>query len=420
MIRWSEEQLMVRDTVRAFIDNEVRPNREALEFGDMPPYDLIRKMFGIFGMSEMAKAGFEKRIERERAIEAGEIDPDEKREEGPRDENMVAFNIIPIIELCRVCPGMVTAMGVSMGLTASAIMAKGTIAQKERWALDLLTLDKIGAWAITEPDSGSDAFGSMKSTARRDGEEYILNGSKTFITNGPHADTIVFICKLDEGNPPSERKVVQFVLDKGMEGLEQPKPFRKMGIHSSPTGMLYLNDVRVGRDRLLGESEDGFAGAGGKDASKASFSMERTGVAAMALGIVDRCLELCVAYAKEREQFGQPIGNFQLIQLKLAKMQVARMNLQNLVFSHIESAANGVAIDFADASAAKLYAAQAAAEVAMEAVQLHGGNGYMAEYEVEQLARDAKVLQIYAGTDEIQISQIARSLLAEDGGADGR
>ncbi len=224
----------------------------------------------------------------------------------------------------------------------------------------------------------------------------------------------MFICKLDEGNPPAERKVVQFVLEKGMEGLEQPKPFRKMGIHSSPTGMLYLNDVRVGRDRLLGESEDAFAGAGGKEASKASFSMERTGVAAMALGIVDRCLELCVAYAKEREQFGQPIGNFQLIQLKLAKMQVARMNLQNLVFNHIESAAKGVSIDFADASAAKLYAAQSAAEVAMEAVQLHGGNGYMAEYEVEQLARDAKVLQIYAGTDEIQISQIARSLLAED------
>ena len=103
---------------------------------------------------------------------------------------------------------MVTAMGVSMGLTSAAIMSKGTIAQKERWALDLLTLDKIGAWAITEPDSGSDAFGSMKSTARRDGDEYVLNGSKTFITNGPYADTIVFICKLDEGNPPAERKVL--------------------------------------------------------------------------------------------------------------------------------------------------------------------------------------------------------------------
>ena len=136
-------------------------------------------------------------------------------------------------------------------LTAAAVMGKGTIEQKERWGLDLLTLDKVGAWAITEPGSGSDAFGSMKSTARRDGDEYVLNGSKTFITNGPHADTIVFICKLDEGNPPAERKILSFVLDKGMPGLEQSKPLRKMGMHSSPTGELFLDDVRVGIDRLI-------------------------------------------------------------------------------------------------------------------------------------------------------------------------
>ena len=249
--------------------------------------------------------------------------------------------MIAIIELCRVCPGLVTAMGVSMGLTAAAVNAKGTIAQKERWALDLLTLDKIGAWAITEPDSGSDAFGSMKSTARRDGDEYVLNGSKTFITNGPYADTIVFICKLDEGNPPEERTVLQFVLDSGMPGLVQSKPLRKMGIHSSPTGELFLDDVRVGKDRLLGESEEAFKGGGGRDASKATFSIERAGVAAMALGIVERCLELSTAYANDRVQFGQPIGQFQLIQLKLAKMEVARMNLQNIVFRNIEMGGAG-------------------------------------------------------------------------------
>ena len=133
----------------------------------------------------------------------------------------------------------------------------------------------------------------MQSTARRDGDEYVLNGSKTFITNGPYADTIVFICKLDEGNAPADRKVVQFVLDKGMPGLEQSKPLRKMGLHSSPTGMLFLDDVRVGRDRLLGESEEAFGGGAGREASKATFVIERSGVAAMALGIVERCLELC-------------------------------------------------------------------------------------------------------------------------------
>jgi acyl-CoA dehydrogenase len=412
MYEWSEEQQMVQQAVRDFVDKEIRPHREELEFGDMPPYDLLRKLFKTFGMSDMQRSSFAKRIAAEKAAAEGETI--ERSTDGPRDPNSIAFTMIPIIELCRVCPGMVTAMGVSMGLTAAAVMGKGTTAQKERWALDLLTMDKVGAWAITEPGSGSDAFGSMISTARLDGDEFVLNGSKTFITNGPHADTIVFICKLDEGNPPAERKIVQFVLDSGMPGLEQSKPLRKMGIHSSPTGQLFLSDVRVGFDRLLGESLESYEGKRGKEASKATFSMERAGVAAMALGIVDRCLELSLAYANQREQFGQVIGQFQLIQLKLAKMEVARMNLQNLVFRYIEMSAAGVAMSYAEASAAKLYAAQAATEVALEAVQLFGGNGYMAEYEVEQLARDAKVLQIYAGTDEIQISAVARSLLAEE------
>jgi alkylation response protein AidB-like acyl-CoA dehydrogenase len=413
VFQWSDEQEMVRTAVRDFVDREIRPHRDELEFGDMPPYDLLRKLFSTFGMDAMQRESFKRRIERERAAENGEA---LEVDSGERSANAdaIAFTMIPIIELCRVCPGMVTAMGVSMGLTSSAIMSKGTIAQKERWALDLLTMDKVGSWAITEPNSGSDAFGAMTSTARIDGDEFVLNGSKTFITNGPHADTIVFICKLDEGNPPEERTIVQFVLDSGMAGLEQSKPLRKMGIHSSPTGQLFLTDVRVGSDRLLGESLDAYRGRGGREASKATFSMERAGVAAMALGIVDRCLELSIEYSKDRVQFGQPIGQFQLIQLKLAKMEVARINLQNLVFRHIEMTAAGVGMGYAEASAVKLYAAQAATEVALEAVQLFGGNGYMAEYEVEQLARDAKVLQIYAGTDEIQISAVARSLLADD------
>ena len=168
------------------------------------------------------------------------------------------MTLIPIIELCHYCPGIVTAMGVSLGLAGGTIMKQGTPAQMERWGLDLLTAEKVGAWAITEPNSGSDALGGMKSTARRDGDEYILNGNKTFITNGPYADTIVFYAKLDDGSdtPVRDRQVLTFVLDKGMPGLEQSKPFRKMGLHSSPTGELFLTDVRVGRDHLLGETED--------------------------------------------------------------------------------------------------------------------------------------------------------------------
>ncbi|MEY2422551.1 MAG: acyl-CoA dehydrogenase [Acidimicrobiaceae bacterium] len=403
MFEWSEEQRMIRDAVRQFIEAEIVPKRDELEHGDLPPYDILRKLFATFGMDAMAREGFKRRIEAEKSGEKVE------RGSGGGDATAAAMSMIPIIELCRHCPGMVTAMGVSMGLTSAAIMSRGTIAQKERWALDLLTLDKIGAWAITEPNSGSDAFGSMKSTAKRDGDEYLLNGSKTFITNGPYADTIVFICKLDEGNPPAERKILSFVLDRGMPGLEQSKPLRKMGMHSSPTGELFLDDVRAGKDRLIGETED--VPAGGREGAKDTFSMERSGVAAMALGIIEQCLETCVEYAKNRVQFGQPIGEFQLIQEKLARMEVARLNVQNLVFRVIEMSAAGKGLTLAEASAMKLYAARAATEVAMEAVQLHGGNGYMAEFHVEQLARDAKVLQIYAGTDEIQITHIAKDLL---------
>ncbi len=407
MIEWSEQHLVIRDMVQRFVEAEVKPRLKDLEHGDTPPYDVLRKMIRAFGIDEMQRARFTRQIEREKAAARGEKPA--KRDGDGRSTDDIGLQLIPIIELCRYCPGMVTALGVSAGLTAAAILARGTTAQKERWALPLMTLETIGAWAITEPGSGSDAFGGMTSTARRDGDGYVLSGQKTFITNGPYADTIVFICKLDEGNAPKDRRVLSFILDKGTPGLTQSPPLRKMGLHSSPTGELFLEDVRVGRDRLIGETEDA---KGGRSGAKATFSMERSGVAAMALGIVEQCLALSVGYARTRVQFGRPIGEFQLIQLKLARMEVARMNLQNLVFRQIEMAAAGKQLTFAEASACKLYAAQAAMEVTLEAVQLFGGNGYMAEYQVEQLCRDAKVLQIYGGTDEIQVSQIARSLLA--------
>jgi alkylation response protein AidB-like acyl-CoA dehydrogenase len=412
MIEWSEQHQMIREAVRRFVEAEIVPHLEELEHGDMPPYDILRKMVSTFGMDEIARARFRKQIEREKAGEPARP----KKDEGSRTDrgDQAAMQLIPIVELCRYCPGLVTVLGVSAGLTSAAIMSKGTLEQKERWGLDLLTLDKIGAWAITEPGSGSDAFGAMKATARRDGNGgFVLNGNKTFITNGPYADTIVFICKLEDPDvDPKDRKILSFVLDTGMPGLTQSKPMRKMGLHSSPTGEVFVSDVVCGMDRLLGGEEALSGRRGGREGARDTFSMERSGVAAMALGIVERCLELSLRYARERVQFGRPIGEFQLIQDKLARMEVARMNLQNLVFRTIELASQGRSMSFAEASAMKLYAARAAVEVAMEAVQIYGGNGYMAEYQVEQLARDAKVLQIYAGTDEIQISAIARDLLS--------
>src|SRR4029077_6200615 len=230
------------------------------------------------------------------------------------------------------------------GLTVPTIASRGTLAQQERWLPELVTYEKIGAWAITEPDAGSDAFGGMKSYVVRDGDDYILNGQKTFITNGPDADVIVVYAKLDEpGVDKRDRRVLTFVLDRGMEGFVQSKPFRKMGIHSSRTGELFFNNVRLGRDRLLGEAEGDTAGAAGdgRASARSNFSAERIGVAAMALGVIEECLRLCVDYAKSRTLWGQEIGQFQLIQLKLANMEVARMNVRNMLFRVIEAAQSG-------------------------------------------------------------------------------
>ncbi len=409
MFEWSEEQLMVRDAIRRFVEAEVVPKVDELEHGDLPPYDVIRKLYTTFGMDQLARDRFKRQVERKAA---GRAETPEERTERAGDGGAAAMTLLPIIELCRHCPGIVTSMGVSVGLAAGTIMKQGTPTQMERWGLDLLTAEKVGAWAITEANSGSDALGGMATTARRDGDGYVLNGSKTWITNGPYADTIVLYAKLDDGTgtPMRDRQVLTFVLEKGMAGLEQSKPLRKMGLHSSPTGELFLTDVALGREHLLGESEEPRAGSG-RDSAKANFVTERAGLAAMALGVIEECLRLSVEYAKNRVLWGSPIGDFQLIQLKLAKMEVARLNVENLVFRHVETSAAGKDLTLAEASAMKLYAAQAASEVAMEAVQLMGGNGYTAEYRVEQLARDAKVFQIYAGTDEIQVTHIAKDLL---------
>ncbi|MDT5360950.1 MAG: hypothetical protein QOC69_2712 [Mycobacterium sp.] len=413
MLEWSDVDIAVRDAVREFVDKEIRPHLDELEDGDMPPYPIIRKLFTTFGIDVMAKESLAKRLAKVRdggsssakASSGGMLG-------GGSDQAGMGFVVVS--ELCRVSMGVVTGMGVSLGLTVPTIASRGTLAQQERWLPELVTYEKVGAWAITEPDSGSDAFGGMKSYVVRDGDDYILNGQKTFITNGPDADVTVIYAKLDEGDPnvdKRDRKVLTFVLDRGMEGFVQSKPFRKMGIHSSRTGELFFNNVRLGRDRLLGETEDNKSGDG-RDSARSNFASERIGVVAMALGVIEECLRLSVDYAKTRTLWGKEIGQFQLIQLKLASMEVARMNVRNMLFRVIEAAQAGTPISLPEASAMKWYCSQAATDVAMEAIQLFGGNGYMTEYRVEQLARDAKSLMIYAGSNEVQITHVARGLLS--------
>jgi alkylation response protein AidB-like acyl-CoA dehydrogenase len=413
MFEWSDTDVIMRDTIRDFIDKEIRPNLDTLETGEISPYPIARKLFSEFGLDVLAAEAVKTMLDKERAKQ--EKQETEKKSSGGLGGlgAQASMAAVLVSELAGVSLGLLSTVGVSLGLGAATIMSRGTLAQKERWLPELMTLEKIAAWAITEPDAGSDAFGGMKTYVKRDGDDYILNGQKTFITNGPFADVLVVYAKLDDGQSDRRtRPVLTFVLDSGMPGLTQGKPFKKMGMMSSPTGELFFDDVRLTRDRLLGETEH-HTGGDGRMSARANFAGERLGVALMSLGIINECHRLCVDYAKTRTLWGKNIGQFQLIQLKLAKMEVARINVQNMVFQTLEKAQAGKMPSLAEASAIKLYSSEAATDVAMDAVQLFGGNGYMAEYRVEQLARDAKSLMIYAGSNEVQVTHIAKGLLAE-------
>ncbi len=404
MYQFSEEHQMVRTLIRRWATSKLEPKVTALEAGE-PPYELMRDLAKTFGLPAMVRAAFDKLDQR---ATAGGGDAKDVKLGGMGDP---ALSTILSIELSRVCPGFMLAFGASLGLAGGAIVGKGTLEQKKRWGLPILTWDKIGAWAMTEPGAGSDAFRAMRTTAVPTGGGYVLNGQKTFITNAPYADVLVVYAKIDrgDGTPLADRPIQPFVLERGDLGLDTPPPMRKMGMHSSPTGEVFLADCFVPADRLLGGQEQPVGRASGKDV----FHSERTGMAPMCVGIIERCLEVATAYAKQRVTWGKPIAEYQLVQEKLARMFMHLQNCQNLMFKQIELTAAGGSMTAAEASATKLYCARAATEVAMDAVQVLGGNGYMQEYRVEMLARDAKLLQIGGGTDEIQIINIARHLLGD-------
>ncbi|MBZ0253707.1 MAG: acyl-CoA dehydrogenase family protein, partial [Candidatus Methylomirabilis sp.] len=357
------------------------------------PYDLMRKMVQTFGIRDQVTAGFEKR--KEKGGGGGELGDEAAAEAG----GVSAIGQLLFIELSRISPAFAMSFGASIGLAGFAIMKKGTLEQQERWGLPIMTLDKIGSWCLTEPSAGSDAFGSMRTVAKTDGDGFILKGSKTFITNAPYADIFVVYAKRDDGT------IRSFVVERGMPGLSTSEPFKKMGMHTSPTGQVFLDDVRVPKENLLGGEREV-----NRDHVKESLQGERSGMPAMALGIIERCLEDCLKYVQEREQFGQPIANFQLVQAKLARMYVHYENVRNLVFKQIWASDNKKG-GMRDACSCKVYTSEAATQVALDAVQIHGGYGYMREYHVERMMRDAKLLEIGAGTTEIQLLTIARDLL---------
>jgi acyl-CoA dehydrogenase len=405
MFAWTDEQKMVRQMVRKWIEAKLVPANPALDRNETLPYDLMRDFMKSFGIGDMVRGAFERRLAKgERPVDDGD-----EPQGGLMGGGDAAMQAILCIEMSRINPGFFMAFGASLGLCGGAIMAKGTTEQKKRWGLPVLTMEKIGCWGMTEPGAGSDAFGSMRTVARPDGDHYVLNGQKTFITNAPFADVCVVYAKIDRGQdvPLAQRPIHAFIVEKGSKGFSQPAAMHKMGMNASPTGELFLEDVRVPKSHLLGEHEHEAA----RDKAKDVFHGERTGMAPMCLGIIEKCLETSLAYSKERVTWGKPICEYQLIQEKLARMYVHKLNTENLLFRQLWLVKNKQNMTPEEASATKLYCARAATEVALDAVQILGGNGYMREYHVEQLARDAKLLQIGGGTDEIQIINIARHLL---------
>ncbi len=404
MYEFTQEHEMIRKMVRRWTTDKLEPQVDAFEAGE-PPYEAMRDFAKTFGIPDMVRGAFEKM--EKRATEGKGSAP----KMGGIAGGDPAMSAILSVELSRVCPGFMLAFGASMGLAGGAIMNKGTFEQKKKWGLPILTFDKVGAWGMTEPGAGSDAFGSMRTVARPADGGYILNGQKTFITNAPYADVVLIYAKIDngDGTPLTDRPIQAFIIEKGTKGMECPPPMKKMGMHASPTGEVFLEDCFVPAAQLLGEKEKVTGRAGGKDV----FHSERTGMAPMCFGIIERCLEDSIAYAKERKTWGKPIAEYQLVQEKLSRMFVHLENVKNMMFKQLYMAKHGVGMTAAEASACKLYCARAATECALEAIQLMGGNGYMQEYRVEMLMRDAKLLQIGGGTDEIQILHIARHLLAE-------
>jgi acyl-CoA dehydrogenase len=402
MFDFNDEQKMVRQMVRKWVTDKLVPAVDDLESEQVLPYELMRDFIATFGIADMARgslAAYESKLS------------DGKAEAKPPSSGDLGMASIVAIEQSRVSPGFAMAVGASIGLCGGAIMRKGTLEQKKRFALPVVTGEKIGAWAITEPGAGSDAFGGMHTVAKKVDGGYVLNGQKTFISNAPFADTVLVYAKLEHGELPlRERPIHSFVIERGTKGMELSKPMKKMGMWSSPTGEVFLEDCFVPADQLLGEQEKHESKQGARDV----FHNERTGIVPMAFGIIERCLEESLAYAKERTTWGRPIADYQLVQAKLAKMYVHYQNVRNMLFKNLWAAKHGVRITMGEASAMKAYCAPAATEVAMEAVQIMGGNGYMREFRVEQLARDAKLLQIGGGTDEIQQITCAKALLRGD------
>lgn len=373
----SEEQKAVRDAARDFAQTELFPGVVERDEEQRFPADQIRKMgeLGFLGMM---------------------VDP--KYNGGGMDT--VSY-VLAMEEISKVDASASVVMSVNNSLVCWGLEKYGNESQKQQYLTRLSTGEILGAFCLSEPEAGSDAT-SQKTTAEDKGDHYLLNGTKNWITNGSTASVYLVIAQTDRSQ--GHKGINCLIVEKGMPGFSVGKKENKLGIRGSDTHSLMFNDVKVPKENRIGEDGFGFSFA------MSTLNGGRIGIASQALGIASGAMELAVAYAKERKTFGKPIAQHQAIQFKLAdmatKVEAARMLCLKAAWLKDQGQ------DFAKASAmAKLYAAEIAMEITVEAVQVHGGYGFVKEYHVERLMRDAKITQIYEGTSEIQKIVISRELL---------
>jgi hypothetical protein len=389
----TDTERMLRDTFRGYFAAEIEPHVARMESGELLPYALMRDMHRTLGLDAMLAQARVGGAAAERGAGPG-LDPSAAR------YARTTFTV----EMARVSPSFALSYGASIGLFGANVLGKGTPEQVERFALPVMRCERVGSWALTEPGAGSDALRGMKTTARRDGDHYVLNGSKTFITNAPYADVFLVYARVQGG--ALDGSIQPFIVERDTPGLSTGPPMKKMGMRGSPTGEVFLDDVRVPADRILG------GGVRQRDHVKSSLAVERGGLSVLSYGIAERCFDVARDYAKTREQFGQPIATYQLVQHRLARMYVALSNCRRIVYADY-LAGRALRESIADVCAGKLYCAEMGTFVAFEAIHILAGNGYMEEYVVERLARDAKLIELGGGTTEMQILTIAREILRD-------
>ncbi len=375
----TDEQKMVQELARKIAEEKVRPVAAKYDESEEYPWDVIKViadggLFGLFIPEEYGGMGVK-----------------------------VLDLCLATEELSRACGGIAVCYAAS-ALGTFPIVLFGTDEQKKKYLPDLASGKKVAAFAVTEPEAGSDA-GAIKTTARKEGNHYVLNGLKHFITNGGDAETYVVIAMTDKTK--GARGASAFIVEKGTPGFTFGKKEDKFGIRASSTRELIFTDCKIPAANLLSKEGMGFI------VTMRTFDMSRPGVAAQALGIAQGAFELCVKYAKERHQFGKSISSFQGIQWMIADMATQIEAARGLVYSTARMVDAGVKEVAKGSAMAKMYASDVAMKVTVDALQIYGGYGYMKEYPIEKYVRDAKITQIYEGTNQIQRNIIALQVIKE-------